>query len=192
MGSTNTATDVLISFYCSCFKTLCWVKTIDSPWARRANCFSSALQHSRWWCRSPSRQKSCCKSSESDPHPGPGFVWTLWQTLKKSWWETEPSINLINFFFLLALSVPFYNPDETEEQVGYSGQQVGQRQIVGHLWKVYFVHLVVAVEEVGLFQKALKKIIRTKRVRKPHVNSFFFSSRDHLTCNDLLHQTADL
>ena len=76
--------------------------------------------------------------------------------------------------FFFALSVPFYNPDETEEQVAYSGQQVGQRQIVGHLWKVYFVHLVVTIEEVCLFQKALKKLAEKKRVRKPHVNSFFF------------------
>lgn len=52
--------------------------------------------------------------------------------------------------------VPFYNPDETEEQVGYSDQQVGQRQIVRDVWEVYFVCLVVAIEKIGLLQKALQ------------------------------------
>lgn len=57
---------------------------------------------------------------------------------------------------IFAFSVPFNDPDETEEQVGYSDQQVGQRQIVSGLWKVYSVHLVVAIEKIGLFQKALQ------------------------------------
>lgn len=52
--------------------------------------------------------------------------------------------------------VPFNDPDETEEQVPYSGQQVGQRQIVSDAWKVDFVDLVVAVEKIGLFQEALQ------------------------------------
>lgn len=51
--------------------------------------------------------------------------------------------------------VPLHNPDEAEEQVGDGDQQVRQRQIVGDVWKVDFVHLVVAVKKVGLLQEAL-------------------------------------
>lgn len=54
-------------------------------------------------------------------------------------------------------SLPFNYPYETEEQVSYSDQQVGQRQIVSAVRKVYFVHLVVAVKKIGLFQKALRR-----------------------------------
>lgn len=51
--------------------------------------------------------------------------------------------------------IPFNNPDQTEKQVGYSNQQVGQRQIVCAVWKMNFVRPVVAVKEIGLLQKAL-------------------------------------
>ena len=60
------------------------------------------------------------------------------------------------FCFAFSFSVPFNDPDETEEQVCYSGQQVCQRQIISAVWKVDFVHLVIAVEKIGLFQKALQ------------------------------------
>lgn len=52
------------------------------PWAHTANCFSSASRRSRWWCRNPNQQRSCCKSSGSDPHPGPGSAWIPWPTLE--------------------------------------------------------------------------------------------------------------
>lgn len=52
------------------------------PWAHTANCSSSAWRRSRWWCRNPSQQRSCCKSSGSDPHPEPGSVWIPWPTLE--------------------------------------------------------------------------------------------------------------
>lgn len=78
---------------------------------------------------------------------------------------------------LLSFRVPFDDPDETEEQVGYSDQQVGQRQIVSEVREVYFVHPVVAVEEIGLLQKALQ-IVHKQQVRKPNAN-FLRSSRDH-------------
>lgn len=54
----------------------------NRPWVHRADCSSSALQHFHLWCRSPSRQKSCCKNSGSGPHPGSGCVWSQWQTCK--------------------------------------------------------------------------------------------------------------
>lgn len=69
---------------------------------------------------------------------------------------------MIFFFFLVVFSVPFNNPDETEEKVGYGDQQVGQWQIVSGLGKVYFVHLVIAVEKIGPFQKALQ--VKHKKV----------------------------
>lgn len=85
--------------------------------------------------------------------------------------------NWSQFLMIFAILVPFDNPDETEEQVGYSDQQVGQRQIIRGVWKVYFVRLVVAVEKIGLFQKALQ--IKHKRwVRKPN----FFSRPGTIKC----------
>lgn len=59
--------------------------------------------------------------------------------------------------------VPFYNPDKAEEQVSYRDQQVGQWQIVGDIWKVYFVHLVEAIEKISLLQKALQVEHRGER-----------------------------
>jgi len=55
----------------------------NAPGARRANCSSSAARRSRWWCRSPSQKRSCCRSSESDPRPEPGYAWIPSPTLKK-------------------------------------------------------------------------------------------------------------
>jgi hypothetical protein len=51
--------------------------------------------------------------------------------------------------------LPFDYPYETEEEVGYGDQQVGQRQVVGELREVNGLYLVVTIEEVGLLQKAL-------------------------------------
>lgn len=66
-------------------------------------------------------------------------------------------IDQINFtHHNVLLLVPFNNPDETEEEVPYGGQQVCQRQIISDAWKVDFVNLVVAIEKIGLFQKALQ------------------------------------
>lgn len=72
----------------------------------------------------------------------------------------------------LFYEVPLHNPDEAEEQVGDGDQQVRQRQIVGGVWKVDFVHLVVAVKKVGLLQEALQ-VENTKWVRTPDANLIF-------------------
>lgn len=55
------------------------------------------------------------------------------------------------------MEVPLHDPDEAEEEVSDGDQQVGQRQVVGEVGEVDFVHLVVAVEEVGLLQEALRR-----------------------------------
>lgn len=61
---------------------------------------------------------------------------------------------------VLPILLPFHNPKETEEQIGYSDQEIRQRQIVGGGRKADFVRSVVAVEEIGLLQKALQSVIK--------------------------------
>lgn len=57
---------------------------------------------------------------------------------------------------VLPSQLPFHNPNETEEQIGYSNQEIGQRQIVRDVRKADFVGSVVAIEKVGLLQEALR------------------------------------
>lgn len=61
---------------------------------------------------------------------------------------------------VLPFLLPFHDPNETEEQIGYSDQEVRQRQIVGGVRKDDFIGSVVAVEEVGLLQEALQGEIK--------------------------------
>lgn len=72
----------------------------------------------------------------------------------------------------LFFEVPLHNPDEAEEQVGDGDQQVRQRQVVGGVWKVDFVHLIVAVKKVGLLQEALQ-VKNNKLARTPNANLIF-------------------
>lgn len=74
----------------------------------------------------------------------------------------------------LPFLLPFHDPNETEEQIGYSDQEVRQRQIVGGVRKDDFVGSVVAVEEIGLLQEALQGEIK-RWVRKL---TFVFCSSD--------------
>lgn len=133
-----------------------WADSSDLPWAHTANCFSSALRRSRWWCRNPSQQRSCCKSSESDPHPEPGYVWIPWPTLKD---QPESDADLGNRYplsWFCHVHLPFHDPNETEEQIGYSHQEVRQRQIISGVRKADLFGSVVAVEQIGLLQEALQ------------------------------------
>lgn len=61
---------------------------------------------------------------------------------------------------VLPFLLPFHDPNETEEQIGYGDQEVRQRQIVGGVRKDDFVGSVVAVEEIGLLQEALRGEIK--------------------------------
>lgn len=61
---------------------------------------------------------------------------------------------------VLPILLPFHNPNETEEQIDYSDQEIRQRQIVGGDRKADFVRSVVAIEEIGLLQKALQSVIK--------------------------------
>lgn len=71
-------------------------------------------------------------------------------------WRITPVRLWLAQLGVLPFPLPFHDPDETEEQVGYSDQEVRQRQIVGGVRKVDFVGSVVAVEEIGLLQEALQ------------------------------------
>lgn len=57
---------------------------------------------------------------------------------------------------ILPFQLPFHDPNETEEQIGYSNQEIRQRQIVSGVRKADMVSFVVAVEKIGLLQKALQ------------------------------------
>lgn len=57
---------------------------------------------------------------------------------------------------VLPFKLPFHDPNETEEQIGYSNQEIRQRQIVSGVRKGDFVDAVVAVEKIGLLQEALQ------------------------------------
>lgn len=72
-----------------------------------------------------------------------------------------PVFNDFSFF------IPFNDPDETEEEVPHGGQQVRQRQIISDVGEVDFVHAVVAVEKIGLLQKALQTT-HSEWVKKRH------------------------
>lgn len=56
----------------------------------------------------------------------------------------------------LPFQLPFHDPNETEEQIGYSNQEIRQRQVVGGVRKADFVGSVVAVEKISLLQEALQ------------------------------------
>ena len=45
--------------------------------ARSAGCCASGPPCYGWWCRSPSRQRSCCSNSGSAPRSGSDYFWTL-------------------------------------------------------------------------------------------------------------------
>lgn len=91
---------------------------------------------------------------------------------------------------IFVFSVPFNDPDETEEQVCYSGHQVCQWQIISDVWKVDFVHLVVAVEKIGLFQKALQ--IMHNKPHGNYIETVFLQRLLNVKWKHLLHQTANL
>lgn len=91
----------------------------------------------------------------------------------------------------VAFSLPFNDPEETEKQISYSGQQVCQRQIVSNVWKVDFAHFVEAVEKIGQFQKALQ-MKHKEWARKLHATLFFYHRPLNVKWHNLLHQTADL
>lgn len=59
---------------------------------------------------------------------------------------------------VLPFQLPFHDPNETEEQIGYSNQEIRQRQIVSGVRKTDFVSSVVAVEKIGLLQEALQSM----------------------------------
>ena len=52
--------------------------------------------------------------------------------------------------------LPLNDPHEAETEVCYCHQEVGQGQVVGEPREANGVHLVVAVEQIGLLQEALQ------------------------------------
>lgn len=70
----------------------------------------------------------------------------------------QSNVDLRHKLILMVLPshLPFHDPNQAEEQIGYGNQKIRERQIVSGVWKADFVGSVVAVKKIGLLQEALQ------------------------------------